>query len=126
MIKLCYQEYEANVTLAAHREFLKRQGHSLGYYIGETIIASAESAELGVAVQMSNIAKAVPFLVALDIFDCVTDKSITKEELEDAMFRVDWMPTDRDGDLSEPWTFVLAKFAGEYSQIYNEITEKKK
>ena len=126
MIKLCYQQYESSVTLAAHREFLKRQGNSLGFYIGKTIIAAAGGQGLGVAQQMSAIAEAIPFGVALDIFDVVTDKGVSKEEIEDAMFRVDWIPTERDGDMSEPWTFVLAKFAGEYSEIYNEITEKKK
>lgn len=126
MIKLCYQKYDTSVNLAAHREFLKRQGHSLGYYIGKAIIASAEGVDSGVAVQMSNIAEAVPFGVALDIFDVITDKGVPKEEIEDAMFRVDWIPTDRNGDMSEPWTFVLARLAGEYSEIYNDITEKKK
>ncbi len=126
MIKLCYQQYETSVTLAAHREFLKRQGHSLGYYIGKTIIAAASGKDGGVANQMATIAEAVPFGVALDIFDVITDKEVSKEELEDAMFRVDWVPTNRDGDMSEPWTFVLARLAGEYSEIYNDITEKKK
>ena len=126
MIKLCYQQYESSVTLAAHREFLKRQGHSLGYYIGKVIIAAAGGRDTGVANQMSAIAEAVPFGVALDIFDVITDKSVSKEEIEDAMWRVDWIPTERDGDMSEPWPFVLATLAGEYSEIYNEITEKKK
>jgi len=126
MIKLCYQQYESSVTLAAHREFIKRQGNSLGYYIGKVIIAASSGQGQGVANQMALIAEAVPFGVALDIFDVVTDKNVSKEELEDAMFRVDWIPTERDGDMSEPWTFELARLAGEYSTIYNEISEKKK
>jgi hypothetical protein len=126
MIKLCYQQYETSVTLGAHREFLKRQGNSLGYYIGKAIIAAASGQGGHPVPHMLSIAEAVPFGVALDIFDVITDKGVSKEELEDAMFRVDWSPTKRDGDMSEPWTFVLAKLAGEYGEIYNEIAEKKK
>ncbi len=126
MIKLCYQKYETSVTLAAHREFLKRQGQSLGYYIGKTIIASASAQGAPLLQHMNTIVEAVPFGVALDMFDVITDKDVSKEELEDAMFRVDWIPTERDGDMSEPWPFVLATLAGEYSEIYNDIAEKKK
>ena len=126
MIKLCYQEYETSVTLASHREFLKRNGQSLGYYIGKALIAASSARGLDIVEQMQVIKEAVPFGVALDIFDVITDKEVSKDELEDAMFRVDWLPTDREGDMAEPWTFVLANFATEYSEIYKDITVKKK
>lgn len=126
MIKLCYKEYEAKVTLEAHREFLSRQGQSLGYYIGKALIAAAKGQGVSVVEQMQLIKEAVPFDVALDLFDVITDKNAEKAELEDAMWRVDWLPTDREGDISEPWTFVLADLATKYSSIYDEIHEKKK
>ena len=127
MIKLCYQEYETKVTLDAHREFLKRQGNSLGYYIGKALLA-LYNAPKGASVleRMQYVKEAVPFDVALDIFDVITEKRVTKEELEDAMWRVDWIPTEREGDIAEPWTYVLTNFATTYTEIYGEITVKKK
>ena len=126
MLKLCYQEYSTKVTFDAHREFLSRQGQSLGYYIGKALLATINSQGLSVIEQMGPIKEAVPFDIALDIFDCLTDKSATKQILEDAMFRVDWIPTERDGDMSEPWTFELSKLATEYGKMYNSLTVKKK
>jgi hypothetical protein len=126
MIKLCYQEYSTKVTFDAHKEFLSRQGQSLGYYIGKALLATINSQGLGIVEQMAAVKEAVPYEVALDVFDCVTDKGATKQILDDAMFRVDWMPTEREGDYAEPWTFALSKLATEYGAMYNGLAVKKK
>ena len=126
MIKLCYQEYSTKVTFDAHREFLSRRGQSLGYYIGKALLATYQSQDLIVYEQMQAIKEAVPYDIALDIFDCITEDKVTKQELDDAMFRVDWIPTERDGDMGEPWTYELSKLATDYSKMYNSLAVKKK
>lgn len=127
MIKLCYQEYETSLTLGDFREFEKRQGNSLGFYLGEAANAFFLTEGQSAMSRMQAIKRAVPFHVALDIFDCVTDKGVTKQILEDAMWRVDWIPTERDGEMSEPWTAVLVDYAlNGFTQYMTEITVEKK
>ena len=127
MIKLCYLEYETRLTLGDYREFEKRTGNSLGFYLGEAFNAFSLSEGKSLLARMQAIKSVVPFHIALDIFDCITIDDVTKQELEDAMWRVDWIPTERDGEASEPWTAVLIDYAiGEFTDSMKDLIVKKK
>ena len=66
--------------------------------------------------------------VAAKLFHCLIvqeDKSIPLAEIEDAMFRVSWMPTDNDTDMCEPWPMVMLQLAIDVSSYYAELDKKK-
>ena len=68
------------------------------------------------------------FFVVAKLFHCVIkqeQKDIPLAEIEDAMFRVGWMPTDEDSDLCNPWPLVVVSVATEVSAYYSELDKKK-
>ena len=56
----------------------------------------------------------------------IEDKSIPLEEIQDAMFRVGWLPTLREGDWSEPWPIVLVLAGVEVDKQLSTIEVAKK
>jgi hypothetical protein len=55
-----------------------------------------------------------------------TDKSIPLCEIEDAMFRVSWIPaTVDDAELCQPWPLVIVDLATQVSSYYSELDKKK-
>lgn len=54
------------------------------------------------------------------------DNSIPLCEIEDAMFRVSWIPaTVDDAELCQPWPLVLVDLATQVSDYYSQMDKKK-
>ena len=49
---------------------------------------------------------------------------IPVEEVQDSMFRVGFLPSDRDDDMSEPYQLVFASLALEINKTFNEEVKK--
>lgn len=68
------------------------------------------------------------FAIVAKMIHCLVkqeDKSVPLAEIEDAMFRVGWMPTDEDGDMCEPWPLVVVMIATDVSEYYSALDKKK-
>ena len=47
------------------------------------------------------------------------------EEIQDAMHRVSWMPTESEDGLCEPWPLVMLGLATDANVYFSEIAKKK-
>ena len=54
------------------------------------------------------------------------DKTIPIAEIEDATYRVGWMASDRDDDLSEPWAMVMVSTALQINDYFMDNLNVKK
>jgi hypothetical protein len=80
--------------------------------------------------RMRKLYEVVDFETAAHLFHSLIraeDKNIPLQEIEDAMFKVGWLPTERDSDMSEPWPFVLVPLSHEINrQFETDVSELKK
>jgi hypothetical protein len=68
------------------------------------------------------------FEVVSKLFHCLItqeDKSLPLAEIQDGMFRVGWMPNDKDNELCEPWPLVVVDLATQVNEYYSELDKNK-
>lgn len=130
MIKLCYKSYPYKMTLGAMKKFKQATGKDLWYSLLRFIECYAESDGDSTFVRLRKLYEIIDFETASHIFYSLInaeDKSVPLEEIEDGMFKVGWMPTDRDGDMSEPWPLVLVVVAHEINRQFEaDVSSAKK
>ena len=51
--------------------------------------------------------------------------SIPLAEIQDAMYRVSWLPTESEDGLCEPWPVVMLELATEANTYFSQIAKKK-
>lgn len=128
MIKLCYKEYPYKMSLGAMKEFKKATGKDLWHTLLSMIEVYIATEESPLITRLRALYETLDFETAAYAFHCLIkqeNKSIPLSEIEDSMFRVGWMPTDRDGDASEPWPFVMVKLAYDIDSHFSELGKKK-
>lgn len=129
MIKLCYKEYDYKVNLAACKSFYEQTGtdlqHTLLLYLG----ACNKSMGQELIERMATFHNVCSFDKAAKLIHCLIkqkDTSIPLAEIEDAMFRVSWTPTDQDSDLCQPWPLVMIDIATQINDYFADNLPKKK
>jgi hypothetical protein len=129
-MRLCYKEYPYKMSLGAMKQFKQATGKDLWCTLLQFMECYAESADQSLVARMRKLYEVVDFETASHIFHSLIraeDKSIPLIEIEDAMFKVGWLPTERDGDMSEPWPFVLVPLAHEINKQFEmDASEAKK
>lgn len=121
MIKLCYKSYPAKMSLGAMKQFKQSTGKDLWCTLLKFMECFAETSGDSLVVRMRKLYEVVDFETASHLFYSLIraeDNSIPLTEIEDAMFRVGWLPTDRPGDMSEPWPFALVSIAHEINKQF--------
>lgn len=96
------------------KQFKAETGKDLWCTLLQFMEVFANTKDDSLIVRMRKLYEIVDFETAAHLFHSLIraeDKSIPLAEIEDAMFKVGWLPTDRDGDMSEPWPFVLVPVA---------------
>jgi hypothetical protein len=130
MIKLCYKSYPYKMTLGAMKQFKQSTGNDLWCKLLQFMECYAETSGEPVVTRMRRLYEVIDFEAASHLFYSLIraeDKSIPIEEIEDAMFKVGWLPTQREGDMSEPWPLVLVVVAHEINkQFESDAAEAKK
>lgn len=125
---LCYKQYDYKLNLAACKSFYEQTGKDLNYTLLRYLEACRDGEKQTVITRLTALFGLESFDVIAKLFHCLVkqeDKSIPLIEIEDAMFRVGWMPTDEDGDMCEPWPFVVAMLATDVSEYYSKLDKKK-
>ena len=137
MIKLCYKEYDFKVTLGACKSFYDQTGRDLQCvlldYLHEHGTQSGISIKDGVMLDTLGYMRALHsvcgFEDASKLITCLIkseNNSIPLNEIQDAMFRVSWLPTDSEGDFQEPWPLVMLSIAVQVNDYFSKALSVKK
>lgn len=127
-INLCYKQYDCKLNLAACKSFYEQTGKDLNYTLLRYLEAARETIKLDTVSRLRHFFGLEDFVIIAKLFHCMIkqeQKDIPLAEIEDAMFRVGWMPTDDDGDMCEPWPMVITQLASDVSGYYSELDKKK-
>ena len=129
MIKLCYKEYPFKLSLASCKSFFDATGEDLQSTLLSYLDACQRTTGMDLIARMSEFHKVCKFEVASHAIHSLVkaeDKSIPLSEIQDGMFRVSWLPTDRDDDLSEPWPLVMVDIATQVNDYFAKNMPVKK
>jgi len=126
MIKLCYKKYEWELTNSSSKYFFDKTGLNLHVVLAEYITTNIKDASSGEQSLLSKLV-ALGSIYSIDVVnhalysvikDC--NDSIPFEEIVDATHRVSWQQSDRDDDMSEPYTTVMLDLALDYNEYFNK------
>ena len=129
MIKLCYKSYDYKFSMDALRLYKKRTGGCLW----GLMVKYLEVYGLSVAnndpllIKLDKLTSIADFFMISEAFYCLIKQAqdgIPVEEVQDSMFRVGFLPSDRDDDMSEPYQLVFASLALEINKTFNEEVKK--
>ena len=129
MIKLCYKEYPFKISLESCKTFFDRTGQDLQYILLSYIQACTDSKGLDLVSRLAHFHKVANFETASHALHCLAkteNKAIPLEEIQDGMFRVSWLPSERSDTLSEPWPLVMVDVATQVNDYFSINMPKKK
>ena len=109
------------MSLGAMKQFKAATGKDLWCTLLQFMEVYAESGEQSIVVRMRKLYEIVDFETAAQLFYALIraeDNSVPLQEIEDAMFKVGWLPTVRAGDMSEPWPLVLVPVAHDINKQF--------
>lgn len=117
------------MTLGAMRQFKERTNKDLWFTLVDVWYTYANSTEQTALGRLKDIYEVVDFDTAAEVFHALIkaeESSIPLDEVRDGMFRVGWLPTDRDGEMSEPWPIVMVKAATDVDAQFSNAFESSK
>jgi len=120
-MKLCYKEYSCKMSLGAMKQFKQATGKDLWCSLLQFMECYALSGEDSALVRIRKLYEVLDFETAAQLFHALIraeDKSIPLEEVEDGMFKVGWLPSDRADNMSEPWPLVLVLLSHEINKQF--------
>lgn len=128
---LFYKQYDCKLSLSAIKSFEESTGKSLLGTLTDLMLCSITCKHEGVSVmetvvRLSNI---VTETQAAQIFYCLakqSNKALTIDEIEDAVFHAGVIPSTDDNDDREPYPAVLCKLAVDANEYHNSIAKEKK
>jgi hypothetical protein len=129
MIKLCYKEYDFKVNLAACKSFYEQTGTDLQHTLLLYLDANVKSVGQGLLERMTTYHGVCKFDIAAKLMHCLIKQKhdgIPLAEIEDAMFRVSWTPTEQTTELCEPWPLVMLGLATQVNDYFADNLPKKK
>lgn len=129
MIKLCYKEYPFKISLAACKAFFDRTGKDLQCVLLMYLEACKDSVEMDLVSRMAFFHKVCDFETASYAMYCLIqteNKSIPLAEIQDGMYRVSWLPSERSDVLSEPWPLVMVDIATQVNEYFSTNMPVKK
>jgi len=127
--KLCYKTYPFKISQGACKRFFEKTGLDLQTVFLSYICTFHSSKELPTGerlVALSNIYSRDVACKALYEIIKEEQAGVSVAELEDATFRVGWVSSDRDDDLSEPWPLVMVEIGLKINDYFTEHLNVKK
>lgn len=128
MIKLCYKEYDYKLNLSACKAFHEQTGKDLTHTLLRYLDACRTTKNMETLQRLEYFFGIEKFDVIAKAFHCLIkqeNKNIPLVEIEDAMFRVNWIPNEEDSDLCEPWPLVMVDLATQVNDYYTQMSKKK-
>ena len=126
MIKLCYKEYEWKITLGACKYFYEQTGKDLQHSLLLYLEACSTSRN------MDSISRLRLFLLSFKdasvLFYSVIKQAtegVSLSEIQDAMYRVSWMPSESEDGLCEPWPLIMLNLSTDANTYFAQISKKK-
>ena len=127
---LCYKHYPYKMSLAAMKQFKQATGKDLWCTLLQFLECWNDSKGDSPLTRCRKAYELVDFETASHVFHSMIqaeDKSIPLVEIEDAMFRLGWLPNERDGNMSDPWVLVMVKLGHEINKQFDtDVAEVKK
>lgn len=126
--KLAYKTYSFGMSLASCKRFTDATGLDLHPVLMDYIHKFTELKEASILDRLTQLSKLYSREVGCHLFASITDKEsrVPLEEFQDATFRVSWIQSSPDGDLSEPWPLVIVAIAMDVNKYINDNLHVKK
>ena len=129
MIKLCYKEYPFKISLKACKVFYDNTGLDLQTVFMKYIAVCHKTAGMELTERLVFFSELYTRDVASKALHAVIDAEtdgVPLSEIEDGTFRVSWIQSTRDDDISEPWPMVMLDTAIQINDYFaNNINVKK-
>lgn len=118
------------MSIGAMRQFNKTANKDLWHTLVQVLETYMVNVDKPLLTILERINANVSYFDAAKLFHALAqqeNKSVSLEEIEDAMFRVGMIPVkDENSDLIEPWPLVLAGVANEVKETISEVVIVKK
>ena len=127
---LCYKEYPFRMTLGAMKQFKSATGKDLWHTLIAFLDDWMKSEKESTLTRCRGVYNVVDFATAAELIHALVkaeNKSIPMAEIEDAMFRVGWLPVDLDDGNINPYPLILVSIAHQINETFSsEVEEVKK
>ena len=112
------------------KQFKQATGKDLWCTLLQFMECYALSNEDATLIRIRKLYEVLDFETAAQLFHALIraeNKSIPLEEIEDGMFKVGWLPSEREDNMSEPWPLVLVLLSHEINKQFTaDASELKK
>ena len=129
-IKLCYKEYPIKMTLGAMKQYTQATKRDIWCDMLKYIHVFMSTREVSAFDRMSKLYECLDFETASHAFHALIKaggaNDIPLAEIQDSMFRVGWMPTEREDGMGEPWALVMFQAAMLENEEMETFVKKKK
>lgn len=130
-IKLFYKTYDAKLTLGAMKRFKEATGKDLWGSLVSFLVKFQECRDRKISTleTMKHLYAELEFSDASMLFYCVIKDQMPEmdlEQIQDAMFRCGWRPSEDESDMLEPWPMVMAQLAIDVDRYFMEESKQKK
>jgi len=128
-VHLCYKPYQFKMSLGAMKAFKEATGKDLWSTLITFVDSWSRSKEEPELTRYREAYKAVDFETAVHAAHCMIheyDKSISMDEIEDAMFRCGWLPNADGNDKGAPYPIVLINMALQIHSTFSSDEKAKK
>ena len=94
-----------------------------------TTFSNGQKENLPIGDRLYNLSQVLDFVDSAQLFYCLakqSNSSVTIDEIEDAMFHAGILESKRDGDMSEPYPFVLYQLALSVYEYHEQLAKDTK
>ena len=129
--KLFYKSYDYKASINAVKQFKQATGEDLWSTLLRYMVTFTNSRKAGdsIADTLSKLSEVVGFVESAQLFYCLAkqeSKTLTLDEIEDAMFHAGILPSQEEGDMCEPYPFVLYQIALDIITYHSTLSTEKK
>lgn len=129
--KLAYKSYECKPSLAAMKSFKEATGLDLWSTLIRYMTVFVNASRTGETLDktLAELSAVVDFVDAAQLFFCIAkqnNKSLTIDEIEDAMFHAGILKSDRADDMGEPYPFVMYQLALDVHNYHEQLAKTTK
>ena len=117
------------MNLAACKSFYEQTGTDLQHTLLLYLDVTQKTQSQDLIERLASFHNVCSFDVAAKLIHCLIkqkEKEIPLDEIEDAMFRVSWTPSEMGSDLCQPWPLVMVDLATQVNQYFADNLPKKK
>ena len=117
------------MTLSAMKQFKEATGKDLWHTLVSFLDDWHKSEKESTLARCRGVYDVVDFAIAAELIYALVraeNKNIPIAEIEDAMFRVGWLPVDLEDDKISPYPLILVSIAHQINNGFSEGVEAEK